>query len=240
MKLKLAKPVPKMLWSITACGIVAILALAISGVAKSQAAAESAADSPTIEVTPAVSSDAYASYAQLAADKASDCKLTVIRAAFPIAAGESIDWAYLYGSKSASEYYAVFTGSTPVAAEVGKSYIKRDDFDAIPSTDEIKVDADVAYAAVTKCLSSNQPVHDVYAYITTYVETDSEVEHSTEYAYDIQPMVWYFEFNCNTGSDASGTSDESTSNENDSTSTEYPTFVYGVDARTGDVMRVLG
>lgn len=125
---------------------------------------------------------------------ADDAVPIAVRFASEVSVGTKPSWDYLFASYEKQTYYVAFTrGETSVAA-MGASFVKGKDWAAIPSPDDISVDASEAYGLACDLAEEEglPKAYALYAYLALYEEQEGSGDPS--YAYDSQTMTWYFEF----------------------------------------------
>lgn len=163
-----------------------------------------------------------------------DAKLVGISTRRTLAQGGQSEWCYQYVSREQVREYSCtlergsFSYTTRMQA--GGSYL-HSEMEAIPSPDVIAVDADVAYDLVSNQLGDDQVVESVDVYLRTFV---SVVEGGADSG--IETLAWYFVFN--RPAEDSGETSASAAGGVDGAGAFSESFIYLVDAVTGEVASV--
>lgn len=160
-----------------------------------------------------------------------DAMLFALRAAAPIRPGECVAWDYMFASQKNLRYYIVFTGETISVAELGECTMKFAEWEHVPTTDALNIDASTAWEQV--CAAAELPTpNNMYVYLILYSEEADTA--ASAYSYADEPMNWYFEFNVDSDEKkaASSTDDAASTPETHMT-------VYSVDGKTGETSCVV-
>lgn len=183
-----------------------------------------------ITVTPALSED-FLVVDEGMKEHQDDAKLVGISTRRTLAQGGQSEWCYQYVSREQVREYScmlergAFSYSTRMQA--GGSYLYSE-MEAIPSPDVIVVDADAAYDLVSNQLGDDQVVESVDVYLRTFV---SVVEGGADSG--IEALAWYFVFN--RPAEDSNEASASAVGDVDVAGASSESFIYLVDAVTGEV-----
>ena len=176
-----------------------------------------------IEIAPALG-ERYDAARELAEKVSPDSKLLVVSQVRQAEEDVIPAWQYSFVSwEYAQVFQVVFKNNAPQLGTTNNSDFTREELDAIPNTDEIKIDADEAYDLVVDQLSDDEIVESCFVYLMTYVKEDADPLEDA--------MCWFFVFNRETEVDPV----DDTVITKEEPEDPLPAFAYRVDAITGEV-----
>lgn len=167
--------------------IVAAVCLATALCACANSAAKSSAS--RISIGEAMG-ETYQTALEAAHDKAADAKLLAIRSSSYSSENAPSQWMYLFYSLDRAYAYTVFVSDgQATAADSGPMSISPQDFDAIPDTSKIMIDANDAWNAIVESMDGDGEICTARVFLMTYVKGDNDPTHDA--------MKWFFSLNEN-------------------------------------------
>lgn len=204
-------------------------------------------DSPTIPVSAksaidmvgAVATDEYSDLEVKVLDEVPDAKLIGVRSYatfFPGNEASSGDWMYLYGSLQEQKAYSVMNGRSVIVAPYSDLEMTEEQYAAIPSVQEIVIDADIALARVlAEGDEELEPLTSCDVVLLTSLMGEDD---------DGSAMQWYFDMNYSVYEQersayqsAPTTADVQTDAASDGSDVLDRGCSYCVDARTGECLK---
>ncbi|WP_302853176.1 hypothetical protein [uncultured Slackia sp.] len=132
--------------------------------------------------------ETYQAALEAAHDKAADAKLLAIRSSSYSSENAPSQWMYLFYSLDRAYAYTVFVSDgQATAADSGPMSISPQDFDAIPDTSKIVIDANDAWNAIVESMDGDGEICTARVFLMTYVKGDDDPTHDA--------MKWFFSLN---------------------------------------------